>query len=241
MRCPREWYQMQATIAAHLPHLRPAQRRGLAWWVYGAILAQSACQSAALAALPVFGAGAGARQALREWTYAGADKGAPRHTQLDVAACFAPLLRWALRWWRGDSLALAVDATPPGDRWVALVASVLYRGCAIPVARHPLPANQPGAWPPHLLRLLRLLRPAVPGGLTVLVLTDRGLCSPRLWQRIRDLGWHPRLRVRGETAFAPAPATPGSGAAWPPSTGGRAAPAPWSSSGARARRSPGRR
>src|SRR5579884_2773975 len=86
-------------------------------------------------------------------TYDGADKAAPCHTQLDVAACFAPLLGWVLRWWRGDSLALAVDATPQGDRWVALVVSVLYRGCAIPVAWHVLPANRRGAWMGPLLRL----------------------------------------------------------------------------------------
>jgi len=155
-------------------------------------------------------------------TYDGADKAAPCHTQLDVAACFAPLLGWVLRWWRGDSLALAVDATPQGDRWVALVVSVLYRGCAIPVAWHVLPANRRGAWMGPLLRLLRLLRPAVPAGATVLVLTDRGLWSPRLWKRIRDLGWHPLMRVRGETTFAPAGQerraarhfVPGPGHAW---------------------------
>src|SRR4029453_14691826 len=38
-----------------------------------------------------------------------------------------------------------------------------------------LPANQPGAWRREWLRLLRLLRPAIPKDWTVLVLTDRGL------------------------------------------------------------------
>jgi hypothetical protein len=31
---------------------------------------------------------------------------------------------------------------------------------------------------------------------TVLVLTDRGLWSRRLWKRIRDLGWHPLMRLQ---------------------------------------------
>ena len=60
MRLPREAYAIQEAIATHLPHLRPAQRRGLAWWVYGTILAGSACQGAVLTALePVVGAEAG--------------------------------------------------------------------------------------------------------------------------------------------------------------------------------------
>src|SRR5690349_15023675 len=39
------------------------------------------------------------------------------------------------------------------------------------------------------------VRPAVPPGWTVLVPADRGLWSPRLWRRIRRLGWHPLLRT----------------------------------------------
>jgi hypothetical protein len=213
---------MEGTLAEHLPLLRPAQRRGLALWVYGTVLAGSACQSAVIAALLALGGWHGLRQHLREWTYDGADKAAPCAVQLEVAACFAPLLRWVLAWWRGDELALALDATAHGDRVVALVVSVLYRGTALPVAWHILPANQPGAWLPHCLRLLRLLRPAVPASMTVLVLADRGLWSPRLWKRIRDLGWRPVLRVQEAVTFAPAgrdrcrarALVPGPGHAW---------------------------
>ena len=85
-----------------------------------------------------------------------------------------------------------------------------------------LPDNQPGAWMPHLPRLPRVLAPAVPPGMTVLVLADRGLWSPRLWRRIRELHWHPLPRVRDATTFAPIGArrqsartrVPGPGHAW---------------------------
>ena len=126
-----------------------------------------------------------------------------RRAEVAVERCFAPLLGWILSRWRGRGLALAVDATARGDRLVALVGGVLYRGCANPVARAILPGNAAGPWLGTILRLLRLLRPAVPAGLTVLVLADRGLWSPRLWQRVRDLGWHPLLRVQGHATFAP--------------------------------------
>ena len=113
------------------------------------------------------------------------------------------MLRWVLGWWRGRDLALAVDATARREDAVALVVSVLHRGSAIPVAWAVLPGNAPGAWMGPILRLLRRLRPAVPPGWTVLVLADRGLWSPRLWKRVRDLGWHPLLRIQRRTTIAP--------------------------------------
>lgn len=205
MRVPREVYQLDETIGAHLPALRPAQRLGLALWVSGAVAAGSACPVAVVAALlPLGGALHAWRQYLREWLYDGAERAAPCQTQLDVAACFAPLLRWVVAWWRGTDLALAVDATTLGERVVVLAASVLYRGCAIPVAWHVVPAGAAGEWMGPILALLDRLAPAVPAGWTVLVLADRGLWSPRLWDGLRARGWHPLLRVQRRATFRPA-------------------------------------
>ena len=203
MRLPRECYQMEEQLAQHLPVLRPAQRRGLALWVYGAVLAQSACQNAVVSALLAVGRFHTVRQYLREWLYDGADKAAPCQAQVEVEQCFEPLLRWLLGWWQGRELALAVDATLHGQRVAALVVSVLYRGSAIPVAWHILPANRKGAWLRPLGRLLRQLRPAIPREMQVVVFADRGLWSPRLWRTIRAGGWHPVLRVRQASAFQP--------------------------------------
>lgn len=222
MRSPRELYQMEQTIATHLGHLRPAHQRGLALWVYGTLLAHSACQHAVLTALQTRANWHALRQRLREWLYDGADKAAPCQTQLDVTRCFAPLLRWLLTWWQGTDLALAIDATAQEAHVVVLVVSVLYRGSAIPVAWQVLPANQPGAWMGHILRLLRVLRPAIPPSMRVVVLADRGLWSPRLWKRICQLGWHPLLRLQDTITFQPLgqerrPArrlVPGPGHAW---------------------------
>jgi len=92
-----------------------------------------------------------------------------------VGRCFAPLLAWVLSWWEGQQLALAVAATTLGDGFVVLVGSVLYRGCAIPVAWTVVAATEPHAWRGEWVRLLRLVRTAVPRHFFVLVLADRGV------------------------------------------------------------------
>jgi len=204
VRFPMESYQLQEVIGEHFPQLRPAQQRALALWVYGTILAKSACQNAVIVALSALAGWDTLRQYLRELFYDGSDKAAPCRTEIDVGLCFAPLLRWLLSWWQSQELALAIDATAHGDQVVALVVSVLYRGSAIPVAWHVLPANKKGAWVPKIIGLLESLHPAVGSKKQVLVLADRGLWSPRLWAKIRDLGWHPMIRVQLDVTFAPA-------------------------------------
>lgn len=203
MRLPPECYQMQQTIETHLPHLRRAQVLGLVLWVYGTILARSGCQNAVVTALTCVGRFNSIRQYLREWLYDGCDRAKPCGVQLEVRTCFVPLLRWVLALWQSDRLALAIDPTLKGDHLSALVISVLYRSCAIPVAWHILPANAPGGWIDRIVDLLQGLAPAVPQEMTVLVLCDRGLRSPRLWAQICAQGWHPYMRQSRNTVFCP--------------------------------------
>ncbi len=85
-----------------------------------------------------------------------------------------------LSWWAdagkpGQQLALALDASTLSDRFTVLCISVLYRGCAIPVAWAIVPAWGKGAWKPIWLDLFDLLAESVPSDWTVLVLADRGL------------------------------------------------------------------
>jgi hypothetical protein len=143
------------------------------------------------------------RQRLREFSYeAGAKRGRKRRA-LAVTTCFAPLLRWVLSWWAGPQLALALDASSLGERFVVLALSVLYRGCAIPVAWAVLPANRPRAWKPEWLALLDQVQGVVPTHYTVIVLADRGLYARWLYQRILKLGWHPYLRINRGGTFRP--------------------------------------
>jgi Transposase DDE domain len=230
VRYPGAWYQIAEVLSARLPALRPAQARGLATWVYGALAGGSACETAVLLEWEAEGLDADAvRQRLREFLRDGPAKAAPCATQVDVAACFAPLLAWLLEGWPDGRLALAVDATNLRDALAVLAVSALYGGCAIPVAwavvstAAKAPGQASADWAGALCSLLRRLRAAIPPRLQVLVLVDRGLRSPRLRRQIRRLGFRPLLRLdsatlvqpAGTTAFVPARTlVAGPGAAW---------------------------
>jgi hypothetical protein len=144
------------------------------------------------------------RQQLRAWYDEVPRKRGTKRQALHVETCFPVLLAWVVSWWQGTQLALALDATGLGTRFVVLAVSVVYRGCAIPVTWVVLPANTKHAWRREWLRLWRRLRPALPRGWTVLVLTDRGLYAPWLFWRIVRLGWHPFLRINTGGTFRPA-------------------------------------
>jgi hypothetical protein len=137
------------------------------------------------------------RQRLREWCYDAPDKVGHKRQEVEVTACFVELLAWVVSWWRcGEKqMVLALDATSLGQRLSVLVMSVVYRGCAIPVAWAIVPGNNKGAWQPHWLGMLALVHRAIPRKWCVLVLTDRGLYAKWLYQAIRGYGWHPFMRI----------------------------------------------
>jgi Transposase DDE domain len=206
MFCQAGFDQWQTTIMQHLPHLSKPQIRVLALWSLGMVLARS-CALTAVSSLLAAGMQRKeqtVRQQLREWYYDVGRKRGPKRQALRVETCFAPLLGWVVSWWQGTQLALAIDATALGERFVVLAVSVVYRGCAIPVAWVVLPANIKHAWRREWLRLLRRVRSAIPRHWKVIVLADRGLYAPWLFRRIVKLGWHPFLRINTGGTFRPA-------------------------------------
>jgi hypothetical protein len=183
----------------HLPTLSKPQASVLALWSYGMILAKS-CGITSVTALLADLLGksvASLRQRLREWGYDAHDKKGLHRQAVDVTVCFAPLLVWAVSLMPTEAcqLALGMDATTLSDRFTVLCISVLYRGCAIPVAWKIVCAGEKGAWEPYWKELFTLLKDSVPAHWTVIVLADRGLYAPWLFEHLVWLGWHPFLRI----------------------------------------------
>jgi|SRR5581483_633387 len=196
-----------ATVSSQMPSLSRPQARVLAYWSYGMVVAQSCGLTtvAVFLSLLLQQSPLTLRQQLREWCYAAADKKGTKRREVAVAPCFTALLRWVLAWWPAEErrLVLAVDATTLSQRFTVLALSVVYRGCAIPVAWAVVPATRKGAWRPHWEGLFTLLQDSVPDDWTVLVLADRGLYARWLYRRIVAVGWHPFLRINQGGQFRP--------------------------------------
>jgi hypothetical protein len=198
-------WQWQGELAKRLPGLSGAEVRVLAEWSLGMVLSRSCALTAVSQwwATSTGQAPGTVRQRLREWCYPIERKRGRQRHAVEVEPCFAALLGWIVGLWSGRQLALALDATTLGDRFVVLAISVVYRGCAIPVAWSVVASGKKQAWRPEWERLLGHLAGVVPADWTVIVLADRGLYARWLFTAIVRLGWHPLLRVNLGGTFRP--------------------------------------
>ena len=197
-----EWTEV---VSRKMPSLSNSEARVLALYSFGMVLAQSCGLTSVVVFLGLLlgREDNSVRQQLREFTYEGKDKRGNKRQTVAVENCFGGLLGWVLSWWsEGEQrMALAMDATTFKQIFTVLVVSVVYRGCAIPVAWRVLPATKKGQWRPHWEALLELLKPSVPVNWTVVVLADRGLYAKWLYRRLVKLGWHPFLRITQQGKF----------------------------------------
>ena len=193
MVCQASFDQGLTTIMPHLSPLSQPQATVLALWSCGMVLAKGMQRQAQTV-----------RQQLREWDDDVPRKRGAKRQALPVETCCAPLLGWVVSWWQGTPLALAIDATTLGPRFVVLAISVVYRGGAILVAWGILPAGAKHAWRREWRRRLRRLPRVIPRDWPVIVLADRGLDAPWRLRRITRLGWHPLVRINTGGRFRPA-------------------------------------
>jgi Transposase DDE domain len=199
-------YQWQAVVGKRLPHLSKPLVAGLALWSFGMVIARSCALTAVAVTLaPILKQGFfTVRERLRDLYREGAAKAGRQRRTLDLSLCWAPWLRWVIGDWGQQQLAVALDATSLGQRFVVLTLSVLYRGSAVPVAWKILHATEKHPWNPEWQTLLQQFQHVVPTGWTVIALADRGLYSKELYQAIQDVGWHPLLRINRQGYFRPA-------------------------------------
>ena len=197
-------YQWEQRLASHFPELPPARRAWLALVSFGIVLARAALLNTVVLHLAValdqsFNT---LRQRLRR-LYQPHEDVHGQETSFAYTACFGPLLRWATAGFTDRRLALAIDPTNLGARFTILTVSVVFCGCAVPVAWHVQGGHAQGSWNEQWKRLLGLLRQELGEGWQVLVLSDRGLQSKELFEAIVALGWHPLMRVKKGGHFRP--------------------------------------
>jgi hypothetical protein len=195
------WQEQVVNAFAQPGVLSHPQAYVLAILSFGIVRAASCALTAVAGKLSFLGSDNTVLQRLKYWLRKGQDKAVPTGAEIRVRAVFPALIRWVLSLWQGTQLALALDATTLHDDLLILALSLLYRGTAIPLAWAFLPANRKQPWMPIILELLQQVAAVLPAGHEVLLLADRGLYSPRLYQAICHQRWHPLLRVNKQASF----------------------------------------
>jgi hypothetical protein len=201
MSHPEELKQWCGEVSSQMPHLSKTQVLVLAWYSFGMVMTKR-CGLTTIAtflSLLLEQSPQNLRQRLREWNYERGRKRGAQRQAIDVRRSFAPLVRWVLAdWLTPGQITLVLDVTYLGERFTLLAMSVVYRGCALPVAWRILPGNAQGAWHPIWVELIAYVHDAIPSDWTVYVLTDRGLYSKRLFQVLCQAHWHPLMRIRAQ-------------------------------------------
>jgi len=199
-----EWKQI---VTEYMPHLSTPQATVLALWSFGMVISHSCGLTSVSSSLALLMGTKenSVRQRIREWYYAKDDKRGEGRCEIEVSSSFVPLLQWVLSWWTINEkrLALAMDATSLGQVLVVLVISVVYRGCAIPIAWHVLPAIEKGSWKKPWLDLFSYFEGVIPEDWVVIVMADRGLYASWLFESIKKCKWHPFLRINDRIFFRP--------------------------------------
>ncbi len=138
MSHPKGLCQWIGVVSSWLPNLSWSQAKVLGEYSYGMVMTRRSGLSFIADFMGELKGEATntVRQRLREWCYDAPDKAGRKRQEVEVTACFAPLLAWIVSWWRSGErrMVLAPDATNWGQIFTVLVISVMYRGCAIPVA-----------------------------------------------------------------------------------------------------------
>ena len=182
-------HEWEGRLLALLPGVRATRARGLAALALGVLLAGSVSLPRVAAALGLAVAHASTEKRLRRWL---------GNAEVDSAALWAPLLPALLAGLAGGEATLVFDPTPFRGRFTLLVLGLVRGKRTLPVAWRVVPQQEP--WPAPLAAVLGPLFAAVaaalPPGVAVTVLADRGLVGPGLVDACQAVGWHLVLRLR---------------------------------------------
>lgn len=116
--------------------------------------------------------------------------------RIQVNAIWQPYIRQVLQDWQGR-LYLALDTTSLWGKYCWIRVSLIYRGRAIPIAWRIIPHKSVRVAFVVYREVLLKAAQAIPEGIEVVLLADRGFVDVNLMQFLReDLHWHWRLGVK---------------------------------------------
>jgi hypothetical protein len=115
---------------------------------------------------------------------------------IDVHALYGPLMQQALVGWVNKTLSGALDTSMLWDTSCMVLLSVIYRGRAVPlvwmVIEHGSATVASDVYKALLDRAAMLL----PFACRVVFVADRGFADTKLMRRLKQMGWHFRIRIK---------------------------------------------
>lgn len=116
------------------------------------------------------------------------------------ATFYPPLLRVVLADWKpGQRAYVALDTSVLPKGYVLIRTALVYRGRALPVAWRVFKHDSASVSYEDYQVVLERTREALPEGLIVVLLADRGFLHRRLIQFVRKAEWHYRIRAKAST------------------------------------------
>jgi hypothetical protein len=117
--------------------------------------------------------------------------------RIQVADLYGPLIQQALAEWGNHKLYLALDTSMLWDRYCIVRISVIYRGRAVPIAWQVLEHGSSSVAYVTYHELLDTVDTLLPYRCQVVFLADRGFADTQLMADLQRLGWHWRIRIKG--------------------------------------------
>lgn len=123
---------------------------------------------------------------------------------VDEVSIYGPLIRQALTHWGNHPLILALDTSMLFEHFCLMQISILYRGRALPLCWQVIEHDSATVSFEELLPLLAQAKGLLSGldVQEVLLLADRGFADVALMQVLVWMGWHFRIRLKGNFTFS---------------------------------------
>jgi hypothetical protein len=176
-------------VQALLPEGRATRLRTLALLTLGLLWAQHVALSRIAATLPLDVADPSRERRLRRWL---------ANPAVTLATLWTPLLAALLAGVAGPEVVLAFDLTPHGKRFTIVSLGLVYHKRVLPLGWRVMPQQTP--WPERLPDLLGAMaapvHAALPAGVVVTVVADRGLAGPKVIDACAAVGWDVVVRLK---------------------------------------------
>jgi len=117
--------------------------------------------------------------------------------RIEVHRLYGPLIQQAVAEWRQHKLYLALDTSMLWGQYCLIRISVVYRGRAVPLVWKVLEHSSSSVAYEVYQGLLDQAAELLPLGCQVVFLADRGFADVHLMAHLERLGWHYRLRIKG--------------------------------------------